>query len=259
MRERFPFSYLIPGILVFATLPAMADGAPRVAAKSQATACCTWAGAYIGFNVGWGEGNFDSRNVTEFDPILGPLDYRSFGFSDTGFIAGLQAGYSWQRGELVFGIESDIQGTSVSGSKTFVDSIFEFPGGGLDTRVRAELENLGTLRGRVGLARDHWLMYATAGLAWGEVSTSLSFPPTGGGTNSLNDSDSRWHLGYTVGAGAEVKLSPVVSLKIEYLYVDLGDKRHRFDIGVDRYTWNQDLDLHVVRAGLNFKLGDPGK
>jgi outer membrane immunogenic protein len=258
MREKFPLSYLIPGVLVFATLPAMADGAPRVAAKSQVAACCTWAGPYIGFNVGWGKGDFDSRNVTEFDPIF-TFDYRNFGFSDTGFLAGLQGGYNWQRGEFVFGIESDIQGTSVSGSRTFVDSIFEFPGGGLDTRARAELEFLGTLRGRVGLARQHWLTYVTAGLALGEVSTSLSFPPTGGGTNSFNDTDSRWHLGYTVGAGAELKLSPAVSLKFEYLYVDLGDKRHRFDIDVDRYTWNQDLDLHVVRVGFNVKLGDRGK
>jgi outer membrane immunogenic protein len=256
MRYKLGFSLLIQAALVFGNLPAAADGM-RSAAKPEAAACChTWSGAYIGFNVGWADGDFHNKNVTENDPINGIFDYASFGFSDSGMLLGLQSGYNWQRGDVVFGLESDIQGMGVSGSRTFTDAIFDFPSGLFDTRVHAELEHLSTFRGRVGLARDHWLIYATAGLAYGEISTKLSFPPAGGGTNSFNDNDSKWHFGYAVGAGAELKLSQVVSLKFEYLYVDLGDKTHTFDIDGDRYTWDQELDLHVVRAGLNFKLGD---
>src|SRR3981081_3653507 len=53
-----------------------------------------WAGPYLGANLGWAWGSVEN-NVTK----------------PSGFAGGVQAGFNWQTGPWVFGIEGDIQAT----------------------------------------------------------------------------------------------------------------------------------------------------
>src|SRR5262249_57552319 len=72
---------------------------------------------------------------------------------------------------------------------------------------------LATVRGRRGYALDRFLAYFTGGLAVGDINANRPGLPGGSISNA----------GWTVGAGLEVGLVSNVSLKAEYLYVDLGN------------------------------------
>jgi outer membrane immunogenic protein len=98
----------------------------------------SWAGPYLGGNLGWNWGSVDN-NPTK----------------PSGFEGGAQVGYNFQTGPWVFGIEGDIQGTGAS--DTFAPWKFSNPW-------------FGTVRGRAGYALNNVLFYGTAGLAFGELS-----------------------------------------------------------------------------------------
>ena len=112
-----------------------------------------------------------------------------------GFLGGVQAGYNWQNGPWVFGVEGDIQASGAD--DTFAPWKFSNPW-------------FGTLRGRVGYAFNNVLFYGTGGLAFGELRAE-----------TFGLSESHTSAGWTVGVGAEVGFSPNWSAKVEYLYVDL--------------------------------------
>ena len=61
--------------------------------------------------------------------------------------------------------------------------------------------------------------------------------------------------GYSVGAGAETKLTANWSVKFEYLYLDLG-KVSIDTLDIDGLPFHVDYRLrsHLARIGLNYKL-----
>ena len=164
----------------------------------------SWAGPYIGGNIGWDWGSVDN-NPTK----------------PSGFVGGAQAGYNWQTGPWVFGIEGDLQGTGAS--DTFAPWKFSNPW-------------FGTVRGRAGYALNNVLLYGTAGLAFGEL--------TGQTFGSL--SESHTNAGWTVGLGAEVGLAQNWSAKVEYLYVDLNDSNFTITGAQNGYHFG------LLRAGVNY-------
>ena len=164
----------------------------------------SWAGPYIGGNIGWDWGSVDN-NPTK----------------PSGFVGGVQAGYNWQNGPWVFGIEGDFQGNGAS--DTFAPWKFSNPW-------------FGTVRGRAGYALNNVLLYGTAGLAFGEL--------TGQTFGSL--SESHTNAGWTVGLGAEVGLAQNWSSKVEYLYVDLNDSNFTITGAQNGYHFG------LLRAGVNY-------
>lgn len=70
-------------------------------------------------------------------------------------------------------------------------------------------------------------------------------------------------IGWTAGGGVEYAFAPGWSFKAEALYVDLGEVEHRFkgiaypgtkNLPHTTDSYNADLGLTVVRAGVNFKF-----
>ena len=140
----------------------------------------------------------------------------------SGVAGGAQAGYNWQTGQFVFGGEADIQ---LSGADdTFAPWKFSNPW-------------FGTLRGRAGIAFDNVLFYATGGLAYGGLRGQL-----------FGLSESKTHLGWTIGAGVEVGFAPNWTAKIEYLYLDLMDRGYSIT-GMDN-----GLQSNLVRLGVNYRF-----
>jgi outer membrane immunogenic protein len=164
----------------------------------------SWAGPYLGGNIGWDWGSVDN-NPTK----------------PSGFVGGAQAGYNWQSGPWVFGLEGDIQGTGAS--DTFAPWKFSNPW-------------FGTVRGRVGYALNNVLFYGTGGLAFGELT---------GQTFGLA-SESHTNAGWTLGVGAEVGLARNWSAKVEYLYVDLNDSNFVITGNQNGYRFG------LLRAGVNY-------
>ncbi len=97
----------------------------------------SWAGPYIGGNIGYQWGDI-SNNIAEPSGVNG----------------GIQGGYNWQFGQFVIGGEADIQASGAS--DTFAAWKFSNPW-------------FGTLRGRAGFAMNNILIYGTGGLAFGNV------------------------------------------------------------------------------------------
>jgi outer membrane immunogenic protein len=163
----------------------------------------SWAGPYLGSNLGYAWGSID-HNLAK----------------PSGFEGGFEAGYNWQSGPWVFGVEGDIQAT-----------------GAADTFAAWKFSNpwFGTVRGRVGYAFNNVLFYGTGGLAFGELH---------GETFGLTESHTT--AGWTAGVGAEVGLAPNWSAKIEYLYVDLADSTFAITGMPNGYRFG------LVRAGVNY-------
>ena len=148
--------------------------------------------------------------------------------------------------------------------------------GTVTTTYDARIDWFGTARGRIGfLVTDQLLLYATGGLAYCEVKLSgLSSVSASTGPNpipistaSIAFSGSRTNVGWTVGGGIEGKfwgwLSPAWSLKLEYLYVDLGSLDTvggptaiigSVGSSVGAMSTHTHFTENIVRVGLNYKL-----
>jgi len=164
----------------------------------------SWAGPYLGGNAGYNWGSIDN-NPTK----------------PSGFAGGVQAGYNFQNGPWVFGIEGDIQATAAD--DRFAPWKYSNPW-------------FGTVRGRAGYAFSNVLLYATGGLAFGELRGE-----------TFGRSETHTNAGFAVGAGAEMGFAPNWSAKIEYLYVDLANSNFAITGGAPNgYSFS------VVRAGINY-------
>jgi outer membrane immunogenic protein len=129
-----------------------------------------------------------------------------------GFIGGGQAGYNWQRGTWLLGIEADFQGSDERGSGD-VCTVAGCPAGSTAFTANYKLDWFGTVRGRVGfLPAERVLLYATGGLAYGHFAADAPLLPLSWGST---------RAGWTVGGGVEAAIDHNWSVKLEYLYMDL--------------------------------------
>ncbi len=84
----------------------------------------TWAGFYFGLNLGGHLGNDKVTTTTDTAGGFGPagaaaIDAASPGtFNPSGVMFGAQAGYNWQFGDAVVGIEADANGVLGTASRT---------------------------------------------------------------------------------------------------------------------------------------------
>ena len=103
------------------------------------------------------------------------------------------------------------------------------------------------------------LLYATGGLAYGEVRTAETI---GAGLFGFSNTDTR--VGYTVGAGVEGAIGGNWTAKLEYLYVDLGKTSGSLLTtipalggGVLTSNFSSRITDNVLRVGVNYKFGGP--
>jgi len=223
----------------------------------------TWAGPYVGLNVGYGfEGNKNttiggSPLITN-SQIAGTVPF-SLSKKRDGFIGGAQIGYNWQMGSFVYGLEADIQGTDIKGTGSFCD----IAGcANVQTTATQKLDWLGTVRARFGFAAfNRGLLYVTGGLAVGDPKLSANINEFAGLGRQFNASTSSTRAGYTVGAGAEYAFSQNWSAKLEYLYYDFGTRTavgiQTNPIGADFAVYRAKTDGHIVRVGLNYRFSSP--
>jgi outer membrane immunogenic protein len=164
---------------------------------------------------------------------LGQIDIRP-----SGGLVGGTLGYNYQNGQVVWGVETDLQWTSIEASGTCR--------GGRSCEVNSDW--FGTFRGRLGYtAWDRWMPYITGGLAYGNIGANVT---DFGGRSETN-------AGWTVGAGVEYALGAGWTGKVEYLFVDLGefDCEARDCGGRPNGLANKvDYQANIVRAGINYRF-----
>jgi outer membrane immunogenic protein len=201
------------------TLPVMAADLPVKARMPVAEVVYDWTGFYIGGHVGGGwsdsAGTATMQRFTGGGTVPHPLQSGSFDRDGYPF-AGLQAGYNWQFGRYVAGIETDISFAARYGRISLAE--------GPITDSVSDWSNqwFGTVRGRIGYLVDpRVLLYVTGGLAYGDLRHRFNQTITGPGpigTFFLTNS-SGVRTSYAVGGGVEYKLDPRWSVKGEYQYL----------------------------------------
>ncbi len=230
----------------------------------------TWTGFYVGLNAGavWGSGSVSSTLFANGFPILA-TDWPggNLGGSQTGFIGGGQAGYNWQTGAFVLGVETDFDGTTLSRNSSFVGSSFLWNGQNdfLTENGSRKLNWLGTTRARVGyvVTPDNRLMiYGTGGFAYGGGSRHFDVFDSLNGWDWNGNGGSSTRTGWTIGGGVEYAITNNITIKGEYLYYNLGSSRSvtvanpaASLIWPGTYaTAKINFDGSIVRAGVNYKF-----
>jgi len=231
----------------------------------------TWTGFYVGANVG-GVWTSSCRNISPFVGGVAIVGWAApaCGSNDGSFIGGVQAGYNFQSGAFVYGIEADIQGMSNKNNAvawTTPVGVGVLPPGTYLLAGSRNPNTLGTVRLRLGYAVDRALFYITGGLAYGSGtgSASITHTPVGGGA-----ADAVWAagsgnssgVGWTLGAGMEYAFTNNWTAKIEYLYANLGNNNSNAVACtgvacVAAVTWNgtsRNANVNVVRVGVNYKF-----
>jgi outer membrane immunogenic protein len=168
-------------------------------------------------------------------------------FDLDGGLFGVQIGYDFQVDHYVFGIVGDYFWGDLK------DSFVPGQGNAPITR-RAEISSLATLRGRLGYAFDHWLVYGTAGIAFVDAEIGSTLPRDNDPVRGpFKDDFSAW----VIGAGFEKQLGHGISFFAEYLYVGLDDEILTDDgesSGFDGPVVFDDIS--ILKAGLNIRLGE---
>jgi len=206
----------------------------------------TWTGFYVGLHAGYGFGEteVDGDPAPAFVvPGLEPdQDY-----DIDGFLGGVQVGYNHQINQLVLGVEADFSFSDIGGES---DDIVPVPGqgGGFYT---TDVDWFGTVRGRLGYAVDRTLFYGTGGFAYGRVENTVDLNDFGLGEFSEDEVSTGW----TAGGGVEHAFTDNVTVKLEYLYVDLGDQTVDVDVVGARIGEAEfENQFHTVKLGFNYKF-----
>jgi outer membrane immunogenic protein len=190
------------------------------------------------------------------------------GNGNSGFIGGGQAGYNWQTGAFVLGVETDFDGTTLSRSRNLVGPTFWDPYVGafdnLTLHTKVNLDWLGTTRGRVGFVAtpdNRLLIYGTGGVAYGGGSANVNFFDSATGAY-WNGNTSASRVGWVVGAGVEYAWTNNWTIRGEYLYANLGS-RNLTTVGNPAAAFafpgvfangHIDYNASIIRAAVNYKF-----
>lgn len=194
--------------------------------------------------------------------FLGQTVAGSNSASSSSWLAGAHAGYNWQQGTLLYGVETDFQAThlnsSMNGGLHYTPPVLnpiDFAG------TLASIDWYGTFRGRLGATFGSFLLYVTGGFAYGNVDLSSTFRAFGLTTYGQVLQPK---VGGVVGAGGEYLLKPNVMLTFQYQFVDLG----RVSIGSSASgilccaTLSQSATVRaqfqVAMVGLSFRFAPDG-
>jgi outer membrane immunogenic protein len=196
---------LLCGSALFSAAHA-ADLRPAYKAPSEASAPFSWTGFYVGGNVGYGWG------TASFDSAGGSL-------SPKGVNGGVQLGYNYQLGQVVFGLEGDFQFAdhkdSISASSAVATETLE-----------GKSDWFSTARGRIGFAFDRFLPYVTGGVAF--THTKVTDEVTAPGGLFASASADKTSTGYAIGGGLEYAIDRNWSVKGEYLHLGFGSQTYDF-------------------------------
>ena len=196
-----------------------------------------WSGIYLGDTVGATRGS--ERWAFTTTPVVTEPDF-------AGYLISSQIGYNYQVGHVVAGVEGDYGFSNARGAISCGDPAFS---------CEANLDEFGSVTGRLGYAWGRTLLYAKGGLAFGDVSANGHW--NAGTPNLLHlklvtpYSADHWETGWTVGAGMEFALTDKWSAKAEYMHYDLGSEHYVLS-AVDQANINTYGD--IVRVGLNYHL-----
>jgi outer membrane immunogenic protein len=280
-------------LLVTAQVTGVSAADMPVKAPTIAAPASNWTGFYVGATVGAGQDSSKTNEVWSWatnyptGTLIGigggplftttaPLNLTTnfsdqYHHSSLGVTGGLDAGYNWQTGRMVYGLEGDFSLSSQSNNVNYsaqpvagvfppLPNFFFIPNTTQGWSSQEKIDWLTTLRGRVGVTQDGSLWYGTAGLAAARISTNFSLLSSPGSPGLVAAAGgvgpgtfAQWGLpggltqahfgttkiGWVVGGGVETSLSRLLGFgasnwttKLEYLFADLGTVNNAIGTGL---------------------------
>lgn len=195
----------------------------------------SWTGFYVGAQLGYAWGSDRTRPFDTATRIPTGGDFR---YSNDSVLGGGHAGFNYQLGSVVLGIEGDIEAVNLRGG--FNDA----EGSG-----HAQRDWQASLRGRIGYAFDQVLVYATGGASFTEFDYRYFNPVVGFGENAQIS-----RTGWNAGLGVNYALTDNLILGAEYRYTDFGTFSYVGRSAFARLTADQEPNMHTLRASIAYKF-----
>jgi outer membrane immunogenic protein len=194
MASRTVAAMLVAVSALFFSFPAVAKDHPKL----------DWTGFYVGLHLGagWSRIQESAQN--------GALSANQSG---SGVFGGGHAGYDWEWGRFVLGLEGDFSGTSISGQTVCPQPTLT---------CQHEINWVATLRPRAGVLvfGNRMLLYATGGVAFADIDYKETNTTAG---QLYGTGYSKTHTGWTCGAGVEYLVVPHISVRVQFLHDEFGD------------------------------------
>jgi outer membrane immunogenic protein len=274
-RSAWCASVAVWGVFWLAQLDSVAQSADMAlkappAEEAQSYPAYGWAGCYVGAGMGIASSRSDwvYRNSNPYTSTgnLDPQLIDGADFKDRRGIVGAQVGCNTMvSGPWLVGAELSWMSNPLRQEK---NNNFD-PAQGqafvpLETFVTTDIQSVFNLTARLGYAvNDNWLLYVKGGYALGQIQTSGYLTPNFG---IFDWSDTRWHNGWTVGAGLEYRLFRNITVGAEYAYTRFEGKDHvgrhevidtTLNVPANPVVHGVSADMHTVMARVNFGLSDP--
>ena len=199
----------------------------------------SWTGFYLGGELGWIR--TDPQYTTGVLLLGAPFVVSPAVSNKNGVSYGLLAGYNYQAGNVVLGVEGDIQGWTAGDIRyTAVTGNF----------LTAHTKWGGSIRGRLGFAADRALFYVTGGAAFASLHTWIP-------TTNLSFGGDGARPGWTVGGGIDYAFTNNWFTGIEYRYSRFEPKNLIYPIPIlnlGLVGFRQELNTNQVSARIGYKF-----
>lgn len=223
-----------------------------------------WSGFYGGLALGGTYGQSNPDTVSELgeyftgdDPVVmkSPLQKTISGSALTGSVL---AGYERTRGQMVYGIETDISAmdyseTSAAGPVTFnTNTAVKF-----NVRTTVETNFAFSIRPKIGYSFDNWTLHAAAGPSIGYFNYEFRYNDTSDGSTNSDFNKSTLAFGISSSVGASYNLNGGWSLRGDYVlnyYPEVIDERQSFLRNSAGRDYNASIDHQVDFQSHNLRF-----
>lgn len=228
---------VVGGLLVAAFHTATASAADLGTKRAQPAAAASqapvpsWSGFYAGVQGGYLGTAFKSSGASPNSPALTFAGQNATKSVNSGAL-GVQAGYNFQSGSLVYGVEGEAS-FSLNDGKTSTKYLTGDPNA------------FYAFKGRLGYSFGSTLLYATTGVAIQQA--TVTSPAVGRVTAGKRDIT---QAGWLIGAGVEQMLTQSISAKGEIDYAGFGESRMTFPSGSTKVQ----SGVLSAKVGLNYRF-----
>ena len=243
----YKINAIAPGGAAFAAadagLPAATIAAPYYKAP-PARFPYNWTGFYVGADGGYSWQRSAGTLSTAGGAVFTPYDYNV-----TGPFAGCFVGGNYQFDRLVLGVEGDFQWSNLTGNSQSLAPLGAtgaLPAGPFT--VSTSTKDYGSIRGRLGVAFDRFLVFGTGG--WATGNPSIAFALTGAAPFVTANAKPN---GWTAGAGVEYALTDTILGRIEYRYTNL-EASGFVNASTNSADAGTRAPISDVRVGIAYKL-----
>ena len=226
--------------------------APVLKAPAAFVAPYNWTGFFVGGSFGVLNGQQDMNYLTQV-PFAAFIPNANPRFA--GALGGVQAGYDYQSGKWVFGVEGNISATNAHGARPCQITFL--------VTCEDHKDWMGTATARLGYAFwNRALFYGRAGVAY--TNTTIDVVCNGGNEPltriSCPGTDSHSRAGWTVGFGTEFALTKNWTVRGETNYYDLGKINYNFNVPPGPVLLTADVREtgFMTTVGVNYRFTPGG-